>query len=262
MVAMDNNILNGPDLQRIKKFCLFDDVFFTKCFEGENSIVEFVLKILLNKQNLRVIESRTQVFVANLIKHSVRLDVLATDTEGIKYNIEIQRAEKGAGYRRARYNSSMMDASFLLKGDDFEELPETYVIFITENDVMKKGEPLYQIERCILKTGEIFDDGAHILYINGAYRDDTPMGKLMHDFACTEPSDMYYDILAERTRFFKESKEGVAIMSKVMEEIQKEVAVTFVRRMLAAGKYSLEEIAEISGLSIDEVKHLKSEKTA
>ena len=53
--------------------------------------------------------------MANLLKRSVRLDVLATDSASIKYNIEIQRSDKGAGQKRARYNSSMLDARLLQK---------------------------------------------------------------------------------------------------------------------------------------------------
>ena len=82
-----------------------------------------------------------------------------------------------------------------------------------------KGLPLYRIERCILETDELFDDGSHILYVNGAYRDDTPLGKLMHDFSCTQPSDMNYGILAERARYFKESKEGRNVLSMSMHMI-------------------------------------------
>ena len=149
----------------------------------------------------------------------------------------------------------------LKKGEEFDKLPETFVIFITENDVIGKGLPLYRIERCILETDELFDDGSHILYVNGAYRDDTPLGKLMHDFSCTQPSDMNYGILAERARYFKESKEGVAIMCKAMEDMRnqtlKDGMMDVAKRMLADGTLSLEKIAEYSGLSIDEVKALE-----
>ena len=69
----------------------------------------------------------------------------------------------------------MMDANLLEKGENFEVLPETFVVFITENDVIGKGQPLYRIERCFLETGESFDDGSHILYVNGAYRDESPI---------------------------------------------------------------------------------------
>lgn len=77
---------------------------------------------------------------------------------------------------------------------------------------------------------------------------------------------MYYDILAERARFFKESKEGIAVMCKAMEDMRKQTlkeGMTEVAlRMLAAGKYALEEIAAISGLSIEEVKKLNENKSA
>ncbi|MCI8285571.1 MAG: hypothetical protein HFE90_09980 [Firmicutes bacterium] len=116
----------------------------------------------------------------------------------------------------------MMDANLLSKGEDFNKPPEAYVIFITENDVMGKGMHLYQIERCFLESGEKFGDGSHIIYVNGAYSDDTPLGKLMHDFSCTDANDMNYSVLADRIRFFKESKEGVLTMCKVMEDMRKE----------------------------------------
>ncbi|NBJ01389.1 nuclease [Lachnospiraceae bacterium] len=252
------------DLQRLRGFRLLDDDFLTKCFEGDTASIELVLRIVLEKPDLKVLDVRTQVFVENLLNRSVRLDILATDSTGAKLNVEVQRSDKGAGRKRARYNSSMMDANLLKKGEGFDKLPETWVIFITENDVMGKGLPLYPIERCFLGTGERFEDGSHILYVNGAYRGDTPIGKLMHDFSCTDAVDMYYGTLADRVRFFKESKEGIEIMCRAMEDMRnqtlkegmKEVAL----RMLAAGKYALEEIVNISGLSLEEVKQLKADR--
>lgn len=159
-----------------------------------------------------------------------------------------------------------MDANLLQKGEKFDELPETYVVFITEHDVIGDGQPLYKIERYISGSNKKFEDGSHILYVNGAYRDETPIGKLMHDFSCTAPDDMYYDELAERVRFFKESKEGVAIMCRVMEDMRnqtlKEGMKEVAHRMLTAGRYALEEISEISGLSLDEVKKLQAGQSA
>ena len=258
------------DLQRLRGFRLLDDDFLTKCFEGDTASIELVLQIVLEKPDLKVLDVRTQVFVENLLNRSVRFDILATDSTGAKINVEIQRADKGAGRKRARYNSSMMDATLLKKGDDFDNLPETWVVFITENDVIGKGLPLYPVERCFLGTGERFEDGSHILYVNGAYRGDTPIGKLMHDFSCTNAADMYYTTLADRVRFFKESKEGILIMCKVMEDMRKESlqegikegAINTAKRMLTDGILTLEKIAEYAGLPLDEVKKLKAERTA
>ncbi len=252
------------DLQRLRGFRLLDDDFLTKCFEGDTASIELVLQIVLEKPDLKVLDARTQVFVENLLNRSVRLDILATDSTGAKLNVEVQRSDKGAGRKRARYNSSMMDANLLKKGEDFDKLPETWVIFITENDVMEKGLPLYPIERCFLGTGERFEDGSHILYVNGAYRGDTPIGKLMHDFSCTDAADMYYGTLADRVRFFKESKEGIEIMCRAMEDMRnqtlKEGMINVAKKMLEDGTITLEKIAEFVGLSVDEVRKLKTDQ--
>lgn len=133
-----------------------------------------------------------------------------------------------------------------------------------------KGLPRYPVERCFLESGEVFGDGSHILYVNGVYRDETPIGKLMHDFSCTDPANMYYDELAERVRFFKEDKEGISIMCKAMEDMRneslqegvkegkKEEKRLTVLRMLADGYLALEKIAEYAGLSLEEVKQLQA----
>ncbi len=222
------------------------------------------MRIVLEKPDLKVLDVRTQVFVENLLNRSVRLDILATDSTGAKLNVEVQRSDKGAGRKRARYNSSMMNANLLKKGEDFDKLPETWVIFITENDVTGKVLPLYPVERCFLGIWERFEDGSHILYVNGAYRGNTPIGKLMHDFSCTDAADIYYRTLADRVRFFKESKEGIEIMCRAMEDMRnqtlKEGMINVAKKMLEDGTITLEKIAEFVGLSVDEVRKLKTDQ--
>jgi hypothetical protein len=187
------------------------------------------------------------------------LDIEAIDAENQPIDVEIQRADKGAGVKRARYNSSMMDANILVKGESYEKLPETYVIFITENDVMGKGLPIYHSDRIVLETGKSLGDGTHIIYVNGAYRDENPIGKLMHDFSCEDPKDMYYKTLAEQVRYYKEDAKGVEAMCRIVEDLidndKRESAVC----LLKLGKLSNEEIAESLGLDIEIVKTLDEE---
>lgn len=250
-------------LQRIKGFRLLDDDFMTKCFENNIECTELLLHIVMDKPDLIVKKAQTQYSLKNLQGRSVRLDVYAEDSKKKKYNVEVQRTDRGAGARRARYNSSLIDANTILPGTDVDELPETYVIFITENDVLRKGKPIYHINRVIEETGESFGDGSHIIYVNGAYRDDTPLGKLMHDFSCSNPADMNYKVLAERTRYFKEDKEGLESMCKVVEDMineeVKESNIEIAMRMLEDGKLSVEEVAKYFGLSEEEVKSLSEE---
>ena len=64
------------------------------------------------------------------------MDILAVDKQEQVYNIEIQRDDQGVGVKRARYNSSLIDANVTKPGDQYQKLNETYVFFITENDVL------------------------------------------------------------------------------------------------------------------------------
>ena len=208
-------------LKKIQQFTLMDDDYMTRFFDGEIECVQEVLRILLERKDLKVTAAKGQEGIKNLKGRSVRLDVFARDSKGKPYDIEVQRADKGASAKRARYNSALMDADELLPGDDTEKLPETYVIFITENDIYKEGLALYKIDRYINGT-KAFNDGAHIIYVNGQYRGNDPIGDLMHDFSCSKADDMKNSVLANRARYLKEDTKGVSQMCKIMEDFAKE----------------------------------------
>ena len=130
------------DLQRLRGFRLIDDDFMNACFDGDIEGAELLLRIILEKPDIRVNRVVTQKLMKNLLGHDIWLDIDANDSDGKEYDIEIQREDKGAGVKRARYHSSIMDSHLLKPGEDFDKLPETYVIFITENDVIGAGKPL------------------------------------------------------------------------------------------------------------------------
>ena len=98
------------DLQRLKNFRLLDDDFCTKVFE-DIECVELLLRIILKKDDLKVIEVHSQYNMKNLQGRSARLDIFAIDSAGNVLNIEIQRSDRGAGPRRARYHSGLIDAN-------------------------------------------------------------------------------------------------------------------------------------------------------
>lgn len=218
-------------LRRIQKLRLFDDDFFTRCFDGNPACTELLLHIILEKPDLRAVEVTVQHTVKNLQGRSVRLDIFAVDSAGRRYNIEVQRDDRWAKPRRARYNSSLIDSNILLTGDDTEDLPENFVIFITEHDVLGGNRPVYHIDRTVQETGCLFADGSHIVYVNGSWHDDSPVGKLMHDFSCADPNDMNYPLLADRVRYFKEDKEGVQTMCKIIEDYAKDYAKEVAREV-------------------------------
>ena len=277
MQETKRNVTNENDLQKIKELRLMDDDFFSEALDGKTEAVEYILNTVLERDDIKVKSTKAQVEYKSATKRSIKLDIQAEDVHGRLMDIEIQRSDRGSGVRRARFHSSMIDRALLSKGDDFEDLVDTYVIFITEKDKFGMGIPLYHIERKISEMDNaLFGDGAHILYVNGEYRNlEHPVGSLMHDFNCKDAKDMVNPLLAEEVRYLKETEGGLSQMSRILEEMRNEAAekakaegraegkaegnhekaVSTSLKMLAKG-YEAEEIAEITGLSLEEVRKL------
>ena len=138
--------------------------------------------------------------------------------------------------KRARYHSGLLDMNTLNPGEDFEELPESHVIFITPEDVLGDDLPIYHVDRKIRETGAEFGDESHITYVNGGRREeDTELGRLMEDFHCKDPKDIHSEILAERVRELKETQEGVEYMCKEMDKIYSEGEQRGEKRGMARG---------------------------
>ena len=206
-------------LARLARLRPIDDDFMRCIFRDNIPLAQMVLGILVGQEDIRVTRVETQKDLKRLVgARSLCLDTYMNDDSSARYDVEIQRSDKGAGAHRARYHASSMDIENLDAGQNFEELPDTYTIFITEKDVYKKGRAVYPIERMNLGTDELFGDGQHILYVNGAHRGDSKLGKLMHDFSCSDPDEMYFDLMKETVRYYKETEEGVAVMCREFEE--------------------------------------------
>ena len=250
-------------LKKIQEGRFMDDEFLTASFEDQPECMELILRIILNRTDIDVDNVRVQHFIKNIQGRSLQLD-LHSKTTGEEFNVEVQRASSGAKPKRARYHGSVLDSNTLDPGDDFEKLPETYVIFITEKDIYAKGKPIYYVERFVMDDagGQMFNDGLHILYVNGAYHGDDDIGKLMHDFRSKNPDDMNFALLSDRARYFKETEEGVRRMSDWMKDLIHDENVKKAMLMIEDGELSLEKISKYSGLSLDEVEELAGKKTA
>ena len=264
------HVMKPEYLAEFERFRLMDDTFMSKCLENAPECIELILQIILSKKDLKVVKSQTEYPIKSLQGRGVRFDVFARDSEGREYDIEIQRADKGAEPKRARYNSALMDANALKSGEDFSKLRDTYVIIITENDVMGDGQELYSYLRMEERSGKRLRDGTHIIYVNGATRSETEIGKLVHDLLCRDASEMYFDVLKKRVREFKNSEEGRHYMCEAMERIEargkregivegeRKTMLATAKRMLKDGILALKDIARYSGLSLAQVKKLQT----
>lgn len=212
-------MINEELKAKVQEFCLMDDTFFN-CFMKDNPMgMKYVLNVIMDRDDLYVERIEAQHDVPSMFSRGVRFDVFAVDSQGKHYDFEVQRSDEDANPRRAHYTSSMMDDLNLNKGAKWKELTEIHIIFITEKDVLAETLPLYYIGRHIYSTGQPFNDGNHIIYVNGAYTDiSTRLGQLIHDFKCKDPAKMNSKLLAERMKYLKSTDAEVSSMCKIMED--------------------------------------------
>ena len=245
----------------IASLTLMDDLFMQVVLE-EQACTEYILQTILDKSSLKLMEQRLQKRLPNLHGRALVLDCLCTDEKGLLYNIEVQNSSAGAIPKRARYHAALMDTHTLKKGEKFSKLPESYVIFITDKDVLGEGEQLYQIERVIRKSGNLFKDGSHILYFNTSRQDDNALGKLARDFKEANPKEIQSDVLSHRVSSLKEGKldrEGEKKMNVLLEKYRKKAVeegmergenrlALLIGRLLEAGRMD-----DLKRVSYDEV---------
>ena len=141
--SINRDELHEQDLQRLRGLRPMDDDFMRVLYKNDIPLAQMTLRIITGIDDLVITKEETQYDLKRLVgARSICLDVYGEDSNNKKYDLEIQRADAGARPHRARYHSSAMDVENLDKGQEFEELPDTYTIFITEKDFFGKGEPI------------------------------------------------------------------------------------------------------------------------
>ena len=259
----DENTLLNSDLESryekykgiIKNFTLMSDIFMRNVFK-KRECLEYVLQVIMEKQDLHVIDQIIQKDYKNLQGRSAVMDCVARDSTGKQFDVEIQQDNEGASPKRARYHNGLMDMNTLNPGQDFEELPESYVIFITRDDILGYGLPIYHIDRQIKELNEAFQDEAHIIYVNSRKQDDTELGRLMHNLHCKKADEMHSPILAKRVYELKETQKGVELMCHEMEKIYSEGMESGEKRgKLKAKKETALSMAE-EGMNIQKIARL------
>ena len=210
----------------VDNMTLFDDDLMSIVFDANIPATELILKIILDRNDIKVVSVVGQRELKNPIVggRNLRLDILAKDGQGEYFNVEVQRKNSGANERRARFHSSMIDSRMLKKKQKFKELRDSYMIMITQNDYFGKGLPVYTINRYIEELDTHFQDGSHIVYVNGRYRGNDSIGRLMHDFHCKKAKNMFYKELADGVKHFKEEG-GRGVMCEAVEKYARKKAM-------------------------------------
>ena len=222
----------------LRDVTLFNATAASVCLHGNIRCAALMLRVILERRDLEVKSVTVENTLPNLYAHAVRFDILAQDESGRLYDIEIQAGGSlDALAQRARVYSAMLDMHQWKKGEDYKEVREHWVIFIVNRDVFGPGLPLYRVERCVLGGGEglgevfrLFDDGAHILFVNGdknKSEGDTALARLIHDLHCADPAKMHYKELREAFEPYKTTKGGIEMMREAYTKWEQQACAVF-----------------------------------
>ena len=156
-------------MRKIKPFedLTFHDDFMFGHVMHDKEICREALECLLGIKidRLEYIEPQKTI-VPVYTSHGIRLDVYVNDGKKV-YDVEIQNRDEHDIGKRTRYYQGIMDTEALLKGEDYDELRESIIIFLCRFDPFKKGIPWYTVRRtCLEKADVSIDDGAVVKMFN------------------------------------------------------------------------------------------------
>ena len=135
-------------------------------------VIELALGIPISEVHIQT--EKTMAYHSEY--HGVRLDVYAADADRTRFNVEMQITLQKFLPKRSRYYHDQIDMDALLSGDSYENLPDTYVIFICDFDPFGDGLYRYSTRTFCEETRKPVNDGIETVYLNahGRNRDSIP----------------------------------------------------------------------------------------
>ena len=198
---------------------------------------------------------------------SVRLDIYVEDGNETVYNIEMQTTENRNLPKRTRYYQGMIDLNILEKGDNYKNLKRSFVIFVCTFDLFGEGRHIYTFEnRCIqnLELGLGDDTTKIILNTKGTMDDVTPeMKKLLNFIDGKEPEDDFTRELDEAVQSVRKNEKWrldyMTLQMNYQEKYEQGIEhekVETARHLIELGRFSIEEISDVTELSVEKVKEI------
>ena len=212
MDITETSIVPNDILQQIEHLRLMDDVLMVKCFEDNPKCAELLLQLIFKKSGFRVDRVK-----AMWQESSAGLDILATNNGEWSYKIRVFRDDTAD--RKQKKGTELFQSELLAAQTGIEQnIAGHYAVYIIEHGVVRKP---------IDRGGILLDGwnehgpwgfGTSSFYVNCDRKNKSPLGQLMYDFSCTDPSYMNYPLLADRVRYFKANGQGVREICEMLEQ--------------------------------------------
>ena len=212
--------------------------------------------MVLDDDALTVEESVVQDSLNNLLARSVIVDALCRMGDGTRCCVEVQRADDADHLRRVRYIRSSAEVAFADKGSSYAELPRVVVVFLSSFDPIGAGFTTYHVDKVVRETGQRLDDGTLDVYVNSAVDDGSRAARLMAYMEDSNGPAPEFPRLSGRVSYFKETQEGEASMSDLVEQYAQEVAAKAAEKAAKASALqmllgNIQNLMEKGGMALD-----------
>ena len=267
-------------IKKIEDLTFIDDGMFQAVMHEPGVCAEFVeclLHVKVEKVQFPELEKQIAPYYTT---KGVRLDVYLKDEDKI-IDVEIQKYEQEALGKRTRYYQSMIDMDSLMKGEDYPQLKESYILFICTFDPFKNedkqpyGLPLYTFKNTCVENPEVplGDKSTKVIYNASAYESvkDEKIKRLL-EFICTNNpgEDPLSNKLAELVKKLKENEKFRSdyaamnlhdrdLIRNAKKEATFEKAIEAAKNLLKLNAISIEQIAQAEGLSVEKVEEIARE---
>lgn len=221
----------------IRKLAISDAPMFQRVMSDAEICRKFVEVVLEVDIAEIVYHSTEQTIEPGLGRHGVRFDAYLKDGSSV-YDIEMQSYPRHGLGRRMRYYQSAMDTELLGKGESYDKLPESYIIFVCTHDPLGLGLARYDLERICVQDGRApVECGAHWVALNSQAYQMMEGGSLrsMLEYICdgTVNSDPFVRLIDEAvsnanrdSKWVREVFCGISEAEdlKIQARIEKEIA--------------------------------------
>ena len=253
--------------EKVAQLRLIDDAMF-RVMAKHKEVIEEILRVLLDDPKLEILGDTIPQCSIKSFARGVTLDVLCRLGDGTYCNVEVQKGSSNDDIKRVRFHASAITADKTPVGTEFTDVPDVKVIYITEYDALKNNQAITPIKRCQFTSNNYspVNDGEVIYMANTAVKDGTKQSNLLQLFLEKEINDENFPKTSEQMNYYKEGK-GMIEMCTIIEEyaqeradeVTKKVTAEIAQNLIELGD-SNEKIQKVTGLSVEEIEALRSQK--
>lgn len=168
---------------------LEDDFLFAKVMSDQEicrKVLEKILKISIKKI---VLPSNQRTIDLILESKGIRLDIYVNDDKGTVYNCEMQRGKRRELPKRSRYYQGSIDLDLIAAGEPYENLKDSFIIFICTFDPFQEGRHLYTFRNtCKENPNLCLGDGTTKVFLNTKGKIDDVDPEMLEFLAYVENS--------------------------------------------------------------------------